>query len=241
MKFKIDLSLILLILIVISGYCKEEFFLYPKYKEYLKKKDITVLENFFFKADTKKKIVVLSFDDGPSKNGHDLIQILTKYKVPAVFFLITKKINRYNIVPYKSSLFSLGIHTYNHLNYDKLTYKEINTDMEKSLQIFKKFKIQTYYFRPAYGVANKNLVNVLHHYSLKGILWSLDSLDWKISNQKEIINNVIRNVSPGSVILMHETRTKPQTLEIIIKKLQKEGYEIVSLQQLLNYPSKYPF
>ncbi|NPA58694.1 MAG: polysaccharide deacetylase family protein [Aquificae bacterium] len=219
---------------------REEFFLYKKYVPYLDKKGENLIKKFVFKADTDEKIVVLTFDDGPAENGKGLVKVLEKYQVPATFFLVAEKISPQNINRYRSDLFTIGMHTYSHSNYDRLTEEEIQKDVAKTVEVFKNFNINTSYFRPAYGIVNEGLEKALDRFSLQGILWSLDPMDWKISNQEEIIKNITENLSPGSIILLHENRIKPQTLETVIKKLKEKGYRIVPLEKLLTYPVEHP-
>ena len=234
------ISIILVLTISFRAYA-EDFFLYPKYIPYLSKKDPQVVKSFYFKGDINRKIVALTFDDGPSENGYTLVSVLRKYNVPATFFWIANRIPEHDINRYKSKLFIIGVHTYSHLNYDKLTEKEILDDVEKALDLFHKNNLNPQYFRPAYGIVNQGIVKALRKNYLKGILWSIDSMDWKyFENQQIIIQNVVNHLSPGSIILMHETRTKPETLEIIIKEITKQGYKIVPLTEILKYPSKYP-
>ncbi|WP_297454097.1 polysaccharide deacetylase family protein [Persephonella sp.] len=242
---KLNSRFLLIILTLTISFCAyaEDFFLYSKYIPYLSKKDPQIVKSFYFKANTNtnKKIIALTFDDGPSENGYTLVPVLKKYKVPATFFWIANRIPKYEINRYNSELFIIGVHTYSHLNYDKLTEKEILNDVEKALDIFHENNLNPKYFRPAYGIVNQGIVKALRKNHLKGILWSIDSMDWKyFENQQIIIQNVVNHLSPGSIILMHETRTKPETLEIIIKEITKQGYKIVPLTEILKYPSKYP-
>ena len=43
-------------------------------------------------VETSQKVVALTFDDGPTKNTNELLQLLDKYNVKATFFLIGNEI-----------------------------------------------------------------------------------------------------------------------------------------------------
>ncbi len=216
------------------------FELYPKYLIYLSQKDLPVLQYFYFKASTDKKIVAFTFDDGPSYNGYELVKILKKYDVPATFFFIAAKVENCDLVQYDWNLISFGIHTYDHKNYDKITYSEMEDDIYKAVNIFRKNNLETVYFRPAYGIVNKNLFLLLKKFDLKGVLWSLDSYDWNGYSGAALISRVVNNVEPGDIILMHETKISPETLENLIVLLRKKGFQIVPLKTLMKYPSEIP-
>ena len=74
------------------------------------------------------------------------------------------------------------------------------------------------------------------------IMWSVDSNDWKYKGDGEegvdaIVENVTSQVKDGSIILMHDIyeNTYLATKEIL-KWLDDEGYEVVTVSELLGNP-----
>jgi peptidoglycan/xylan/chitin deacetylase (PgdA/CDA1 family) len=64
--------------------------------------------------------------------------------------------------------------------------------------------------------------------------WSLDSNDWEIHSGEALIQRIMDNIHPGSIILMHDTMTGTiQTMADIIETLQDSGYTIVTVAELL--------
>lgn len=64
--------------------------------------------------------------------------------------------------------------------------------------------------------------------------WSDDSFDWKKGNSpQDIVENVLKKVKPGQIILMHDKSANSsnsiKALPIIIKKLKSKGYSFVTL------------
>lgn len=61
-------------------------------------------------------MVALTFDDGPTKNGDQLISLLAKYNVKATFFLIGKEIETYpdGAIRIVQAGHQIGNHTYSH-------------------------------------------------------------------------------------------------------------------------------
>ena len=92
-------------------------------------------------------------------------------------------------------------------------------------------KIKTKLFRPPYGELDSKSVNSIKKEGYKIILWSIDSLDWRSLPKEEIAKNILTDIKPGAVILMHSAGDVKQDLTgsveavpIIIKKLKKRLY-----------------
>ena len=181
-----------------------------------------------YKIKTKEKKVVLTFDDGPNKNTKQIIDYLVENNIPSTFFLISNQINEKNKNLYDNKLIDVGIHSFNHKNFDMLSKEEIESDFKKSINIFKKYKLNYKYFRPPYGIINQDMMSIIENFNLKGILWSIDSEDWNLNNMNEIILKSTKNIGPGSIILFHDY-INLNTLKKIVSKILDNGYEIVPL------------
>ena len=72
-------------------------------------------------------------------------------------------------------------------------------------------------------------------------MWSLDSGDWKGLDRDTIVNNVVNRVHPGSIIIFHDSdeqdkadrRPTVEALKLILPALQKMGYRLVTISQLM--------
>jgi len=90
----------------------------------------------------------------------------------------------------------------------------------------------------SYGTYNKRIKSLLDR---PLITWNIDTLDWKNHNSKNIANRVIKNASDGSIVLMHDIyRATANSLEIIIPKLLEDGYQLVTISELLYYKGIIP-
>ena len=70
--------------------------------------------------------------------------------------------------------------------------------------------------------------------SMPTILWSVDTLDWKHRNATKILSYVKASTKDGSIILMHDIhQSTANGLEAVIVYLQQQGYEIVTVSELL--------
>lgn len=216
-----------------------KFALYKNYIDYLSQIPDSIKSFFYFKTNCPKNFGAITFYDGPNKNTKYILDLLIKMKVPATFFLICNKLDFKNICLYKNPLFEVGMHTFNHMDYRELTKSEIENDIKLCIQKFEKLRLPADYFRPAYGIINLTLVTELRKKRIKGILWNIDSCDWNNYKGDKLIEQVINNLSSGSIILFHE-KINVRTLKRIIQEIQTRNYTIVPLKIIVKFKKEYP-
>ena len=72
---------------------------------------------------------------------------------------------------------------------------------------------------------------------LKTIQWDVDTLDWKNTPPEDILDKVCSGVHGGDIILMHDytcgKNTTCDALSLIIPRLLEEGYEFVTVSELI--------
>ncbi|WP_010272672.1 polysaccharide deacetylase family protein [Paenibacillus senegalensis] len=102
---------------------------------------------------------------------------------------------------------------------------------------------RTKLFKPPYGFLYNELVGRLAEMQYLVIDWSFDSLDWQEEAPEIITTRVLETVQPGGIILMHDgadrdgNRTPTiEALRQIIPELQRQGYQFVTVPELLNVP-----
>lgn len=189
-----------------------------------------------------KKVVYLTFDDGPSDNTIEVLRILKKYNIKAAFFMIAEEVTpeRYDLIKEMVEQgHVVGIHTYSHC------YKKIYASIKDYLddfylaykRIYEVTGIQPTVFRFPGGSHNKYLKGirkqVLEEMDRRGFVY----FDWQISAEDSVgrpsRNTITRNVLKDlkkykkPIILMHDSSTNKltvQALENIIKTIIDEGY-----------------
>lgn len=184
--------------------------------------------------DPNKKVIALTFDDGPSIYTESILNVLNEYEANATFFVIGNKVKYYRDTLIKILNYGneIGNHTYNHKLLSKLTDDELLNQISKTQELIKEYTGFTpILFRPSYGTLNKNQEKKIN---LEIVLWSIDTLDWKYKNSKKIAKKAISKAKDGSIILMHDTHKRDiEALKIILKELQKENYQFVTVSELL--------
>ena len=180
------------------------------------------------------KIVALTFDDGPSKYTDSILDTLKKYDACATFFVIGNKVDFYDETLNKmlKNGNEIGNHSYSHKWLNRLSEQEFKNELNKTQEEVKKATGYTpKLFRPTYGGYSDRLKK---YTDLTFVLWDVDSSDWKVKNTDKIIKNVIPNVKDGSIVLMHDNhKYAADAIEAVVKKLKEEGYEFVTVSELL--------
>ena len=193
--------------------------------------------NIIWKKTTEEKQIWLTFDDGPEKEVTEFIlETLKKLNIKASFFLIGKNIQEFpeltKEIIKKGHI--IGNHSFSHLNGFKSKNEEYIYDIELGqklineklveMGITNKIKI----FRPPYGrILPRQIKRLKENYKI--VMWDVFSWDFKknISPEK-IYNNVIDNVTEGSILVFHNNKKSlynlKLTLEDTLIKLKEKGF-----------------
>jgi peptidoglycan-N-acetylglucosamine deacetylase len=180
-------------------------------------------------------IVRLTFDDGPVRaNTTRVLNILSNYKIKATFFVIGQRVRRHpGLVKreYREG-HSVQNHTYTHPDLTTLGPVEIRRELRATNRAIKAAGVpRPYRFRPPQGHTNAKVRSVGASLGLIQTLWSVDPHDWANPPASVICRRVVTNVSPGSIVLLHDgTGTNTvEALPCIIKRLRAQGYRFGKL------------
>jgi peptidoglycan/xylan/chitin deacetylase (PgdA/CDA1 family) len=190
---------------------------------------------------TDEKKIALSFDDGPDLNiTPKVLDILKANNIKGNFFFIGDRVQRFpSVVKRADAEGNLVLsHSFSHPDLTKMTEAEIQNQISKSeTAIYNVIGKKPAIVRPPYGGVNNPVINIAKKNNFKLVLWSIDTLDWSQREKDNIIKNVIDNVRPGDIILMHSNDDKAATMQALpelIIKLKDKGYRFVDLGELLN-------
>lgn len=186
--------------------------------------------------DINKKMIALTFDDGPNYNTSKILEILNKYNVRATFFVLGSKINHNEKIIKTMDEYGMeiGNHTYSHKLMTSMSNLNIIKEVEDTSDVI--YNIVGKYpnlVRPSYGSFNKKIKESIN---MPIIIWNIDTLDWKSHNSKKIVSRVMNKVSDGDIILMHDIYSATvKAVDILVPKLISEGYQLVSVSELFYY------
>ena len=209
------------------------------------KRQVTVIVD----EDMNRRIVYLTFDDGPSANTKNILKILKKYDAKATFF-VTGANEKYDDLmkdEYDDG-HTVALHTFSH-NYAQI-YSSVDdyfADLQKiSDLVEKQTGEKSYLVRFPGGSSNSISANYT-----EGIMTELTELlpekgyqyfDWNVSSgdasaddvpAETLIANSTSSDAQHIIILMHDTEAKSTTVEAlpaIIEYYQAKGYEFKALE-----------
>ncbi|MBI6865633.1 polysaccharide deacetylase family protein [Lysinibacillus fusiformis] len=182
-----------------------------------------------------KKRVALTFDDGPdAKVTPQILATLQKYDAKATFFMVGRNVpkNATIVKQIYDAGHEIGNHTSNHKKLTALSISGVRQEVNgTSNAIYAAIGQYPTVFRPPYGATNEQVRSVM---TIPSILWSIDTLDWKHLNPDKILAYVKASVKDGSIILMHDIhQTTANGLDNVLLYLQKQGYEFVTVSEIL--------
>jgi len=199
--------------------------------------------NLFLKSisrlKTTKKIVFLTFDDGPSpSNTIKILETLKANDLKAIFFCIGAKAKEQpNIVKrIINDGHLIGGHTLHHKwEYAFYNQKRIINEIDKGNDIIKQIAGQEVaLFRPPWGITNPRIAFAIKALNLKSIGWSIRSLDTVFKNKQRINDRIINKLKPGRIILLHDSLDiTAEILPELIVNIKSKGYSIGSYEEYI--------
>jgi peptidoglycan/xylan/chitin deacetylase (PgdA/CDA1 family) len=181
--------------------------------------------------------VYLTFDDGPTPEITDwVLNILAENSAKATFFCIGKNAVQHPeiIERIKSASHSLGNHTQNHVNGWKTTLEEYLVDVTQCHSALINEGITTNLFRPPYGKLTCKQKKALLKRGYRIVMWDILSGDFDLTiTPKKCTNNVLKNITPGSIIIFHDSLKAAENLKQVLPAtlafIKEKGYQTATL------------
>ena len=185
------------------------------------------------KIDKNKKMVALTYDDGPSIYTPRILKTLKENNSVATFFVVGNRVPMYSDTVKKAYDMGceIGNHTYEHKSLPNLSETEVKRQISKTNKEVKKaIGEKPVIMRPTGGATN---ANVKQWVGMPSIIWSIDTLDWKTRNADSTKKAVLDHVKDGDIVLMHDLYSATASAsETIIPELVKRGYQLVTVSEL---------
>ncbi|SHJ68923.1 polysaccharide deacetylase family sporulation protein PdaB [Paramaledivibacter caminithermalis] len=189
-------------------------------------------------VDTEEKKIAISFDAAwGDRYTQGILDILDKYNIKSTFFLVGFWVDRYPdmVREINKRGHDIGNHSSTHPHMSKLSKEQIVKELNQTGDKINNLTGEKpYLFRPPFGDYNNNLIKTAKECGYYTIQWDVDSLDWKELGVEPVVDRVTRNVKNGSIVLFHNNaKYILDFLPLIIEKLQKEGYQIVPISEII--------
>lgn len=191
-----------------------------------------------YSVDTPKKKVAISFDAAwGDEFTQEILDILKKYHVKSTFFLVGMWVDEYpeQVKRIHDAGHEIGNHSSTHPDMAKISEREMIKELNITGEKIKKITgEEPILFRPPFGSYNDTLIDTAKKQGYYTIQWDVDSLDWKEEGVEPITERVTSKVREGSIILFHNNaKYLTKALPTVLETLQKEGYEIVPISELI--------
>ncbi|MBS1840343.1 MAG: glycosyltransferase [Acidobacteria bacterium] len=197
--------------------------------------------------------LAITFDDGPDPRWTPkILDILKEKKVPATFFVIGLDASQWPQILRREYAegHSIGNHTYTHPAFDEISPTQLRWELNLTQRLIgSTLGAKSILFRPPYGIDHQpeyaeevSLLPVAQDMGYVIVGQKIDPHDWRQPYGKqvpsqEIVDSVLRQAANGNIILFHDGGgDRSQTvaaLPQVIDKLREEGYEFVSVPDLL--------
>ncbi|WP_299415354.1 polysaccharide deacetylase family protein [Acaryochloris sp. IP29b_bin.148] len=201
----------------------------------------------------EQPVVALTIDDGPddqqigaANTTQKILDVLAQHQTKATFFLISSRVlpqNQHLIAMMRRQGHELG----NHLTVDEpsinLSLPEFTSALqtaEQQIQAAADSNISLRWMRPGSGRCNPEMAQIAQQQGYKIALGSLWPYDTTLPSSKFAVQQILANVQPGSIIVLHDygpngdwgNRTV-ETLTQLLPQLKQKGYSVVTLSELL--------
>ncbi|WP_199614985.1 polysaccharide deacetylase family protein [Paenibacillus alkalitolerans] len=186
------------------------------------------------KEDAERKVVLLTFDDGPKEAEllTAILDTLDKHAAKAIFF-----VNGYRVKQHPELLKlihergqTIGNHAWDHVNLKKLKPEEADRQIEDVQRIVEELTGEKpTFFRPPFGAGNDHVKKKAAEEGMLYMTWSNGSQDWVKGYDKpeKVVESVMEQLHPGSNILMHELPWTAEGLDDLLTRLSEKGYGFV--------------
>lgn len=189
-------------------------------------------------VDITKKLVALTFDDGPNrKYTNEILDTLEAYDSVATFFEVG------NVIPNAPEAMKraaelgceIGSHSYTHKNLETASVDRIKEEIEKTDAKFEEvLGYKPTMLRPPYGAVDSDLRENCNEYLIG---WSVDTEDWKYRDKDKVVASVKNEGDlDGDVILMHSLyESTADAVKELVPWLIENGYQLVTVSELMKY------
>ena len=191
-------------------------------------------------ADADEKLVALTFDDGPdSITTRQILSILEQYNAKATFFLMGSRVlrNKQVVSEIVEQGHEIGHHMFTGKTTIRMPFNEFTNHFDKTDSVLSEYA-EVRWFRPGSGWYSDEMIEYLDDgdCNYRCVLGSVYPFDVQIPSTTFATIFILINTRPGSIIVLHDRgdrgRRTAKVLSNIIPKLQKRGYQFVTLSEL---------
>lgn len=233
--FRLVIGGITIVYLLLAGY----WFFYGKFREDKGMKETLLLqpemENDGKTDGAGSRKIALTFDDGPHPVYTPmLLEGLKQRGVKATFFLMGSAVEKYPdiVKEIADDGHLIGNHTFHHVGLENADKALIESEVVSANELIEKVSGERPQFiRPPFGQCDEGIETDT---GMICVLWSIDPQDWCTKDASKVVKRVLANARDNGIILMHDQyKTSVMAAFTIIDELQKQGYEFVTVDEIL--------
>ena len=199
-------------------------------------------------VETDQKLIALTFDDGPNPvYTPQILDILKQYQAKATFFVLGKRVQMYPQIAIREVIegHEIANNTFDHHFLHHVSPEKLKEEIRQTQEvIFDVTEQIPSVFRPPGGIYDDALIELAREEHITVVMWSWyqDTRDWKKPGVDNIVNTVLSNVHNGDIVLFHDLEgdcsQTVEALKTILPKLKAQGFEFVTVSELLRKSKK---
>ncbi|MGQ0669777.1 MAG: polysaccharide deacetylase family protein [Actinomycetota bacterium] len=192
---------------------------------------------------TERRLVALTFDDGPSEAYTEhVLRLLEADGAAATFFLVGRNVAAApGIVRREAAGMELGNHTWSHARLPGLGIEQVRDQILRTQAALDSQNVTAALFRAPLGLATPDQLSFVRSLGLRPVHWSI-ALDHYVGgiglDAAGAASRLLQDLRPGDILLAHDgggDRAEAMAaLELLLPELQRGGWEVTTVGHLLS-------
>jgi peptidoglycan/xylan/chitin deacetylase (PgdA/CDA1 family) len=181
--------------------------------------------------------VWLTIDDGPDREDTPrILDLLDQHRARATFFVVGERVARWPhlITEILRRGHEIGHHTQTHPagTFWCASRSRVRSEIDDALAVLRALDTKPVRFRPPVGIKNIFLAAALKKRAMSCVGWTIRSGDCLGLRAEDVVEKVMRQVRPGSILLLHEGNSVPRhmrvkAISLLLESLTAQGYRCV--------------
>src|SRR5437763_814474 len=201
-----------------------------------------------WRGRTDTSSVALTFDDGPSPDTERVLDTLAAHGARATFFMVGQHAERHARTARRLAAegHEVGNHSYSHPVFLYRGARETSRQLTRAQSVIEEASgARPRFSRPPCGVRTPAYFSAARALGLRTVQWTVAGFDWKRIGASDIARRVLKGVSAGSIILLHDGDSEGRerrvetvaALPLIFEGLKERGLKVEPLSHLLGVES----
>ena len=191
-----------------------------------------------YNVQTNEKKIAFTINCAWTNDDIDqILEVLENNNVKLTFFIVGDWIDRYpeSVKKIYEKGHEIGCHSDTHPHVSRLSKEKNLEEIQKCVEKIEKITgNRTNLYRAPYGEYNNTVINTAEENGYYTIQWNIDTLDYNGKTGTEMWSRIKDKLDNGSIILSHNgTKHTAESLDMLIKNIKNEGYEITKVSELI--------